>query len=114
MRHVREAGGIPLVKTNVPQGLENSECSNPLWGVTKNPYNVRYTPGGSSGGEGALLAMGGLGGGLISEGVSGSHRVSVGSTVSNRVLAGSACQEQWIENFRVINTPRFVHSVRRS
>ena len=56
---MREAGGIPLVKTNVPQGLENCECSNPLWGVTKNPYNVKYTPGGSSGGEGALLAMGG-------------------------------------------------------
>ena len=59
VRQVREAGGIPLVKTNVPQNLANYECSNPLWGVTKNPYNVKYTPGGSSGGEGALLAMGG-------------------------------------------------------
>ena len=56
---MREAGGIPLVKTNVSQGLANFECSNPLWGTTKNPYNEVCIPGGSSGGEGALLAMGG-------------------------------------------------------
>ena len=48
-----------MVKTNVAQALANFECSNPLWGVTKNPYNANYTPGGSTGGEGALLAMGG-------------------------------------------------------
>ncbi|KAG2355257.1 hypothetical protein BDR07DRAFT_1613759 [Suillus spraguei] len=33
------------------------ECSNPLWGRTTNPWNNKYTCGGSSGGEGALLAM---------------------------------------------------------
>jgi Asp-tRNA(Asn)/Glu-tRNA(Gln) amidotransferase A subunit family amidase len=59
VRQVREAGGIPIAKTNVSQGLANFECSNPLWGVTKNPYNLKFIPGGSSGGEGALLAMGG-------------------------------------------------------
>lgn len=35
------------------------ECSNPLWGRSTNPYNDKYTCGGSSGGEGALLAMDG-------------------------------------------------------
>jgi Asp-tRNA(Asn)/Glu-tRNA(Gln) amidotransferase A subunit family amidase len=35
------------------------ECSNPLWGRTTNPWNKKYTCGGSSGGEGALLAMDG-------------------------------------------------------
>lgn len=35
------------------------ECSNPLWGRTTNPYNGEYTCGGSSGGEGALIAMDG-------------------------------------------------------
>lgn len=35
------------------------ECCNPLWGRTTNPYNNQYTSGGSSGGEGALVAMDG-------------------------------------------------------
>jgi len=35
------------------------ECSNPLFGRTLNPYNDGYTCGGSSGGEGAVLAMDG-------------------------------------------------------
>ncbi len=35
------------------------ECSNPIWGRTLNPYNRSYSCGGSSGGEGALLAMDG-------------------------------------------------------
>ncbi|KAF8135201.1 amidase signature domain-containing protein [Boletus edulis] len=36
------------------------ECSNALWGRTTNPWGEKYTCGGSSGGEAALLAMDGL------------------------------------------------------
>ena len=53
---VRRAGGIVICKTNVPQTMLNFECSNPVWGVTSNPWNDKYTCGGSSGGEGAMLA----------------------------------------------------------
>ena len=35
------------------------ETSSNLYGVTANPFNRTLTPGGSSGGEGALLALGG-------------------------------------------------------
>lgn len=35
------------------------ECSNPVWGRSTNPYNAQYTCGGSSGGEGAILALDG-------------------------------------------------------
>lgn len=35
------------------------ETENPLWGLTTNPLHEGYTPGGSTGGESALLAMGG-------------------------------------------------------
>lgn len=50
------------------------ECSNPLWGTTTNPYNDKYTCGGSSGGEGALLALDGSVIGLGSD-IGGSLRI---------------------------------------
>ena len=53
-----EAGAIPLCKTNVSQFLLYYEADNPLYGRTKNPHNALRTPGGSSGGEGALIAAG--------------------------------------------------------
>jgi len=56
---IREAGGIPFVKTNVPQTLLSFECGNPIWGVSTNPYSADHTPGGSSGGEAAIIAMDG-------------------------------------------------------
>ncbi|KAF9510452.1 hypothetical protein BS47DRAFT_1348002 [Hydnum rufescens UP504] len=62
---IREAGGIPFVKTNVPQTMISFECSNPVFGTTANPYPSPstgkriFTSGGSSGGEAALLACDG-------------------------------------------------------
>ncbi|XP_035997184.1 vitamin D3 hydroxylase-associated protein [Fundulus heteroclitus] len=56
---LKKQGAIPFVKTNLPQALLNYACSNPIFGQTANPYNAQKTPGGSSGGEGALIAGGG-------------------------------------------------------
>ncbi|KAM7012154.1 fatty-acid amide hydrolase 1 [Tautogolabrus adspersus] len=56
---LKRQGAIPFVKTNVPQGLMNYDCSNPIYGQTLNPHNLKKTPGGSSGGEGALIGGGG-------------------------------------------------------
>jgi len=50
-------GGIVLAKTNLPQTIMWCETDNPLWGLTVNPKNSNLTPGGSTGGEGALLAL---------------------------------------------------------
>ncbi|KAF8156034.1 general amidase [Crassisporium funariophilum] len=50
-------GAVPFVRTNVPQTLMWGETYNHVFGRTLNPYNRSLTPGGSSGGEGALLAM---------------------------------------------------------
>ncbi|KAJ7781812.1 general amidase [Mycena maculata] len=52
-----ECGAVPFVRTNVPQTLMWGETMNHVFGRTLNPYNLAFTPGGSSGGEGALLAM---------------------------------------------------------
>ena len=56
---VRDAGGIPFVKTNLSQCMMFFECVNPTWGRTLNPHHRDYSSGGSTGGEGALLAMDG-------------------------------------------------------
>lgn len=53
---LRRAGAIILGKTNVPQILVYYESDNPVYGQTKNPWNPQRTPGGSSGGEAALIA----------------------------------------------------------
>ncbi|CAK5068579.1 unnamed protein product [Meloidogyne enterolobii] len=53
---LRQLGAVPFCYTNVPQTLISFACSNPVYGTTKNPYNALRTPGGSSGGEAALLA----------------------------------------------------------
>ncbi|NWS01668.1 VDHAP protein, partial [Motacilla alba] len=56
---LKRQGAIPFAMTNVPQSLFSYECSNPIFGQTLNPLNPQKCPGGSSGGEGALIAGGG-------------------------------------------------------
>ncbi|XP_054427611.1 vitamin D3 hydroxylase-associated protein-like [Pteronotus mesoamericanus] len=56
---LKAQGAIPFVKTNIPQTLLSFDCSNPIYGQTLNPLNLKKTPGGSTGGEGALLTAGG-------------------------------------------------------
>lgn len=71
VRILKDAGAVPYAKTNVPVTLLSFESSNDVWGRSTNPYNKNYTPGGSTGGEGALLALGG--------------RIGVGSDVAGSV-----------------------------
>lgn len=59
VRCLKDAGAIPFVKTNVPTSLLSFESYNDVWGRTTNPHNKGYSPGGSTGGESALLAAGG-------------------------------------------------------
>ncbi|XP_067423896.1 vitamin D3 hydroxylase-associated protein-like isoform X2 [Emydura macquarii macquarii] len=56
---LKRQGAIPFVKTNVPQSLLSYDCSNLIFGQTVNPLDHTKTPGGSSGGEGALISSGG-------------------------------------------------------
>lgn len=52
---LRARGAIPLAKSNVPE-FAGSHTFNPVWGVTRNPWNLGFTAGGSSGGAAAALA----------------------------------------------------------
>lgn len=56
---MRAAGGILLGKTNCPPWGGGIETVNEVYGRTNNPYDLTRTPGGSSGGEAAIVAAGG-------------------------------------------------------
>jgi aspartyl-tRNA(Asn)/glutamyl-tRNA(Gln) amidotransferase subunit A len=55
---LREAGGVILGKTATPEFSWKGVTDSPLHGVTRNPWNLDMTPGGSSGGASAALAAG--------------------------------------------------------
>jgi fatty acid amide hydrolase len=70
---MRAAGAIILGKTNVAQALLYNESDNPLYGRTNNPWNAARTPGGSSGGQAAIIAARGSPLGLATD-LAGSTR----------------------------------------
>ncbi|MBN2292105.1 MAG: amidase [Pirellulales bacterium] len=55
---MKKAGANFLAATNLPFFSVITETDSGLHGITKNPYNLDRTPGGSSGGEAALIAIG--------------------------------------------------------
>ena len=67
VERLRLAGAIVVGKTNVPQLLMYNEADNPLYGRTNNPWKLDRTPGGSSGGQAAIVAAGGTALGLGSD-----------------------------------------------
>lgn len=55
---LRAAGAIPFAKTNLPIFAGDIQSFNEVYGTTNNPHDLDRTPGGSSGGSSAALAMG--------------------------------------------------------
>jgi len=55
---LREAGAVLLGKTSTPEFGCKGETNSPLTGITRNPWNLAKTPGGSSGGAAAAVAAG--------------------------------------------------------
>jgi amidase len=58
VQRLKAAGAVVLGKTNVPPNLADWQTANPIYGVTRNPWDLRRSPGGSSGGSAAALAAG--------------------------------------------------------
>lgn len=73
VHHLKAEGAIILGKTNTPTLCFYQETENKLYGRTNNPWNLLRTAGGSSGGEGALIAAGGAAAGMGSD-IGGSIR----------------------------------------
>jgi amidase len=58
VERLRQAGAIPIGRTNMPDAAFRSQTNSSLHGLTRNPWNPNHTAGGSSGGEAAALAVG--------------------------------------------------------
>ena len=58
VQRLRAAGAVVIGKANVPQAMYLHETANPVWGRTLHPLDPNRGPGGSSGGDAALVAAG--------------------------------------------------------
>lgn len=58
VERIREAGAITIGKTNTSEFGAGSQTFNPVFGATRNPYDLSKTCGGSSGGAAVALACG--------------------------------------------------------
>lgn len=52
-----DLGAVLYCKTNLPQSIMTGDSDNNVFGRTLNPHNIGLTAGGSTGGEGALIAL---------------------------------------------------------
>ncbi|MGI9319619.1 MAG: amidase [bacterium] len=59
VKRLRDAGAVLIAKTNTPELTLGGETENLIYGRTNNPYDIMRSPGGSSGGSAAMVAVGG-------------------------------------------------------
>lgn len=77
---LREAGAVFLGKTATPESGSRIVTRSPVHGVTRNPYALDRTPGGSSGGAAAALA---LGMGVLATGTDGAGSIRIPAAFCN-------------------------------
>ncbi|HYJ74373.1 MAG TPA: amidase [Kineosporiaceae bacterium] len=58
VERLRAAGAVVVGKSTLPEFATEGHCASPLTGVTRNPWHLPSSPGGSSGGSAAALAAG--------------------------------------------------------
>ena len=68
VERLRAAGAIPIGKTAAPEFGAFGYTASPLHGITRNPWNLDRTPGGSSGGTAAAVSVGSIPFGTASDG----------------------------------------------
>jgi amidase len=74
VRRARASGAIVIGKTQMPELGAFPWTESPTWGVTRNPWELQHSPGGSSGGSAAAVAAGLVGAALAGDG-GGSIRI---------------------------------------
>ena len=82
VQRLLDAGAIMHCRTTTPEFAHAGVTASPLWGVTRNPWNLEYTPGGSSGGAGAVLAGGMT---TLADGTDGGGSIRIPASVNGIV-----------------------------
>jgi amidase len=77
VRRLREAGAVIIGKTHVPELMATGFTESPTYGVTRNPWDLNRTSGGSSGGSATAVAAGLVSAALGTDGA-GSIRIPAG------------------------------------
>ncbi|MGL3807559.1 amidase [Paeniglutamicibacter sp. R2-26] len=79
VERLKRAGGIIHARTTSPEFSCATTTHSPMWGITRNPWNLQASPGGSSGGAGAALSAGFTTLATASD-IAGSTRIPAGFT----------------------------------
>ncbi len=109
---LKKAGAIVVGTSNVPELGFWYECENPVYGWTRNPYDLTRTAGGSSGGEGALVGAGASLFGIGSD-VGGSIRLPAsfcgifGHKPSNRIVPLTGHYPLMNDNGEQLQDPKY-------
>jgi Asp-tRNA(Asn)/Glu-tRNA(Gln) amidotransferase A subunit family amidase len=82
VQRLLDAGAIMHCRTTTPEFAHTGVTASPLWGVTRNPWNLEYTPGGSSGGAGAVVASGMT---TLADGTDGGGSIRIPASVNGIV-----------------------------
>lgn len=116
VQRIKQAGAILVGTTNVPEIGFWFECDNLVYGSSKNPYDPSRTPGGSSGGEAAIIATGASPFGIGSD-VGGSIRMPAafcgifGHKASDRLIPLTGHEPVFEHNAREMTGKKYPFTV---
>lgn len=82
VQRLLDGGAIMHCRTTTPEQAHAGVTHSPLWGVTRNPWNPEFSPGGSSGGAGAAVAAGLT---TIADGTDGGGSIRIPASASGIV-----------------------------
>ena len=105
VRRLRSAGAVILGKTHVPEMMIVPFTESPTFGITRNPWDLQRTPGGSSGGSAAAVAAGLCSAALGSDG-GGSIRIPAGccGLFGLKPQRGRVPTAPWVEPWHGLST----------
>ena len=108
VKRLKACGVVPVGKSNIPQAMYLHETNNPVWGRTNHPENQERGPGGSSGGDAALVAAGvvplGIGNDLAGSVRQPAHACGVSALLPTSSVLGNGGAFNTMSNFSVVSS----------